>query len=280
MFPVRCAAVWLFATGVAAAQGGPAPAKASEPGPIQDNSFLVEEAYNQEPGVVQHIQQFTWMPSAGSWVYTFTQEWPVTGIKHQLSYTLAAARVTGGGAPATGFGDVFLNYRYQLVGDGEAAVAVAPRLSAILPSGSARRQLGAGGAGAQVALPVSVVLSDRFYVNGNAGATWIPRAQNSLGQRAGTVGYTLGGSAIWRGCNTLDLMLETVWARAQTPSGPGRVQSSDSWLISPGVRWAWNFPSGLQIVPGVGVPIGVGPSHDRSVLVYLSFEHPFGKAVH
>jgi hypothetical protein len=35
--------------------GPPAP----EPGPIQDNSFLAEEAYNQEPGVVQHIQTFT-----------------------------------------------------------------------------------------------------------------------------------------------------------------------------------------------------------------------------
>lgn len=27
--------------------------------PIQDNSFLIEEAYNQEFGVVQHINTFT-----------------------------------------------------------------------------------------------------------------------------------------------------------------------------------------------------------------------------
>ena len=26
--------------------------------PIQDNSFLIEEAYNQERGVVQHLQLF------------------------------------------------------------------------------------------------------------------------------------------------------------------------------------------------------------------------------
>jgi hypothetical protein len=269
---------WLLAAGLASAQSAEAPAPAREPGPIQDNSFLVEEAYNQEPGVVQHIQQFTWVPSSGTWAYTFTQEWPVGGIKNQLSYTLAAARVTGGAAATTGFGDVLLNYRYQLVGDGEAPVAVAPRLSVLLPTGSARRQLGAGGAGVQVALPVSVVLSNRFYLNGNAGATWVPRAQNALGQRAGTIGYNFGASLIWRGSNTLDLMLETVWACAETPSGPGRVQSGSSWLISPGARWAFNFPSGLQIVPGIGVPIGVGPSHDRSVLVYLSFEHPFVKA--
>jgi hypothetical protein len=57
---------WLLAAGLASAQSAEAPAR--EPGSIQDNSFLVEEAYNQEPGVVQHIQQFTWVPSSGSWL--------------------------------------------------------------------------------------------------------------------------------------------------------------------------------------------------------------------
>ena len=38
----------------------PAAARAAEePAPIQDNSFLIEEAYNQEAGVVQHIQTFS-----------------------------------------------------------------------------------------------------------------------------------------------------------------------------------------------------------------------------
>lgn len=45
---------------------------------IQDNSFLIEEAYNQERGVVQHIQTFQIMKD-DSWIYTFTQEWPVPG---------------------------------------------------------------------------------------------------------------------------------------------------------------------------------------------------------
>ena len=33
-------------------------------GPIQDNSFLVEEAYNQEDGVVQHISFFERLATA------------------------------------------------------------------------------------------------------------------------------------------------------------------------------------------------------------------------
>ena len=54
---------------------------------IQDNSFLVEEAYNQDPSVVQHITGVM-RDSKHHWTGTFTQEWPMGGIKNQLSYTL------------------------------------------------------------------------------------------------------------------------------------------------------------------------------------------------
>ena len=37
------------------------PSMAEEVRKIQDNSFLLEEAYNQEDGVVQHIQTFQLM---------------------------------------------------------------------------------------------------------------------------------------------------------------------------------------------------------------------------
>ena len=51
-----------------------------------------------------------------------------------------------------------------------------------------------------------------------------------------------------------------------------------SAYVSPGVRWSYDFDSGLQIVPGIAFPIGVGPSrHEKSVFLYLSFEHPFKK---
>jgi hypothetical protein len=42
---------------------GPLPVPAS---PIQDNSFLIEEAYNQEDGVIQHISFVTAILSAAS----------------------------------------------------------------------------------------------------------------------------------------------------------------------------------------------------------------------
>ena len=48
--------------------------------------------------------------------------------------------------------------------------------------------------------------------------------------------------------------------------------------LNPGIRWAYNFKNGLQIVPGIAMPIGVGPSSgERALFLYLSFEHPFRK---
>ena len=58
------------------------------PGPIQDNSFLIEEAYNQEDSVIQHISYFQKLTNTGAWVYTQTDEWPLRSYKHQLSVTL------------------------------------------------------------------------------------------------------------------------------------------------------------------------------------------------
>src|SRR5215216_2456194 len=82
--------------------------------PIRDNSFLLEEAYNQEPGVVQHISALH-VPRDGSWEYTFTEEWPLGGETHQISVTLGAKS----SGTETGVSDWLLNYRLglQLPGD-------------------------------------------------------------------------------------------------------------------------------------------------------------------
>ena len=111
-------------------------ASPSDPPGIQDNSFLVEEAYNQNFGVVQHISSFTRFWDSKDWIYTFTQEWPVPGdARHQLSYTLSALHAGAFPGSGAGISDVFLNYRYQLVGSGDTRVAFSPRLSLIFPTG-------------------------------------------------------------------------------------------------------------------------------------------------
>jgi hypothetical protein len=249
-----------------------------QPG-IQDNSFLVEEAYNQNYGVVQHISSFTRFWNSKDWAYIFTQEWPVPGdARHQLSYSLPFWHAGAFPDSGAGIGDVFLHYRYQLVGDGNAKVAFAPRLSLILPTGSVADGRGAGGLGVQTSLPVSLVLSKNLVSHWNAGATVVPHAQDASGDRASAIGYNLGQSFIWLTNPRFNVMLETVFTNSQFVVAPDKTEWSSSLFLSPGIRWAYNFKNGLQIVPGIGVPIGVGPSGgEKGVFLYLSFEHPFRK---
>lgn len=195
-----------------------------------DNSFLLEESYNQDPGVVQHIGVFV------DDELTFTQEWPLAGLRHQISYDIPLTR--------DGFGDVSVNYRYQLVGDADADLAIAPRLSVILPTSQ-----DGGDTGLSVGVPISRVLAPRLISHTNVDLTVQGDTELSLGQ---SLVYALNGR--------VHLLAEATY-------------SDDELIVSPGVRWAYDRPSGLQIVPGVAVLFG----DERSLLVYLSFEHPFGR---
>jgi len=246
--------------------------------PIQDNSFLVEEAYNQEAGVVQHISTFTRYQESKDWIYTFTQEWPVFSQKHQFSFTLPWQRLGTSLDGKQAFGDVALNYRYQLVGDGDAPVAISPRFSVLLPTGDEKTGYGRGSTGYQVNLPVSFTLGNAFVGHFNAGATRTPNAKNPLGESATTQDVFVGQSFIWLAHPRFNVMLEYVHARNQAVIGPNQTQAQSATYLSPGIRWAYNLPSGLQIVPGIAVPIGVGVSRgEKAVFLYVSFEHPFSK---
>src|SRR3954466_6736869 len=85
---------------------------------IQDNSFFIEEAYNQEPGVVQHIMNIVYAvdrragPDEREWAFIFTQEWPAFSQTHQLSYTIPYLFIDDGDS-RDGLGDIILNYRFQ-----------------------------------------------------------------------------------------------------------------------------------------------------------------------
>jgi hypothetical protein len=228
---------------------------------ISDNSFLVEEAYNQDPGVVQHISTFE-RGHEGEWGYSFTQEWPAPNLKHQLSYTL----LLDNNGHETGIGDAAIHYRYQWIGNSDSRVAVSPRISLLLPTGDDDRGFGEGALGVQVMLPVSTVLTPRFVAHWNAGATFVPSHDSHE--------WTAANSVVWLARPRFNALVETVWTRSEVDGA-----SDSEVVISPGIRWSYNFDSGLQIVPGLAIPTPVGPHHgDPSVFLYLSFEHPFRRA--
>ncbi len=274
---IRFAGALLFAL---SSLGIERPALAAEsattPVPIRDNSFLLEEAYNQDAGVVQHINSFFGSLENRDWLYTFTQEWPIKGQKNQLSYTLTLTD-PGRSGGETGPGDMFLNYRYQVAGGGPERVAFAPRVSLLIPTGDEKEHRGFGHYGVFVNLPLSVEFTPHLVGHSNLGAGWVPSAKNAGGDEADLKATFVGQSLVWLARSNFNVMLEAVWAREEEVAANLETDESSSFFVNPGLRWAINLPSGLQIVPGVSMPIGFGSSHgEEAFLLYLSFEHPFG----
>ncbi len=249
MTALRVALAWsLLAVGARVEAQTTSPADASRKWEITDNSFLVEEAFNQEAGVVQNI--FTWTRAHnGTWNGSFTQEWPAPGMTHQLSYSVPFSS-TG---EAAGIGDVLLNYRYQLRTETGGGPAIAPRFSVILPTGRRAEGLGSGTAG----LDLNLAASQQFgnvYAHANAGYTWLPDVQNTA---------HVAGSGIWRVAPMLNLMLE------------GVVAFGESTTLSPGFRRGWNFGQ-RQLVIGVAAPITRADGRSTAALLtYISYELPF-----
>jgi hypothetical protein len=257
-----------------------------QPGNVEgicDNSFLIEEAYNQEPGVVQHIftalyQRNNRSASDENTVdLSFTQEWPVFSQAHQFSYTMPYSFVDTDGIRSDGVGDLLLNYRYQAYFDESTLTAFAPRLSLILPTGDADRGFGDDTVGYQVNLPFSTAIGDKWFAHLNAGSTFLPHAA-SANQRD-LWHFNLGASAIHAITHDVHLMLEWIANWEHTPySSSGRLHHEFTSLVMPGARRAFNFANGSQLVAGLGIPVGLTDSTPEiGVFLYLSFEHRFLK---
>jgi hypothetical protein len=260
---------------VLAAMPVAAGAEEAESGRIRDNLFLLEEAYNQEPGVIQHISVFQYVPRATQWAYSFTEEWPVPTDLNQLSVTLNLAG--GPGEGSTGLADALLNYRLQALGlGGNGWIAMAPRLSLVLPTGSAKNGMGRGGIGIQLNLPVSVELGRYFVLHLNAGATLTPSAQSPGGRTETALDTNAGMAVVWQPLKWLNALVEVshAWTEELADAGSDRVSTL---VVNPGLRFAIDHrASGLQVVPGFSAPMQVLPKGELEVgvLTYLSFEHP------
>lgn len=233
---------------------------------ILDNSFLVEEAFNQEPGIFQNIFGMHIVDS-GEWEAAFTQEWPLRTQRHQLSFTFSSLAVNG----AAGLGDLMINYRWQASTEEGSRPAFSPRLSLILPTGNASEGHGSGGAGWQINLPFSKQFGDA-YLHWNAGFTHTPATEVDNGERNVFVPHA-ALSGIWQVRPMLNLMLESILQWDQV----FEVEASREVIFTlvPGMRTGWNAADS-QIVLGIGIPTTFSDdTPDVGVFGYLSYELPF-----
>lgn len=244
---------------------------------IEDNSYFIEEAYNQEDRVVQHISNGRYsLLSSHDFAYSFTQEWPVFSQKHQFSYTIGFSSLNSGNV--FGLNDVILNYRYQLTGH-DAFITLAPRVSLIIPTGNAKKDLGTGVFGYQFNLPASKRISNKFVFHANAGFTLLPNVESTDAYDEVTqnnfTAINLGASSIWLVNYRTNLMLEVLYNILHEAGPVSGMVTQGQLIISPGIRHAFDLKS-LQIVPGIAVPLLIqNDNTEVGLFFYLSFEHPF-----
>jgi hypothetical protein len=288
---------------------GEAESKAAKfrPAHIRDNAFLVEEASNQEPGVVQHI--FNWVHSwdrtpgghTRDLVFAYTMELPLGSQTHQFSFVTQLLSsfekpLDGPADHQGGVGDTFLNYRYQLLAD-DAFLWCAPRFSLIVPTGDDRFGLGTGQLGYQFNLPVSKYGED-FDFHFNAGLTFTPNVSAALpalprppvpgepaepsaprfSPRHDLHGYNLGGSIFWKPKTNLHFFCEFLALWSDEINDSGFRESNSQVFANPGVRYAICQLEDVEWVVGVSVPVGLTrDTPDIGVFFYMSVEHTFRK---
>jgi hypothetical protein len=236
---------------------------------IRDNSFLIEEAYNQEKGVVQHIFTSQFNNRFNKTEGAFSQEWPVGSEKHQFSYTLPF-----GYENQFILHDLEINYRYQLVSGSK--LFIAPGLSLILPTGNTRLPGEDGTAGYQISLPLSFEINPTFALHANLGTSsgWQAATSTMHSVKSETTSY--GASLIYYLASNVNLMLETLHSFSVNEKRAEVPEVIRSTIVNPGVRFAFNFSSGMQIVPGFSTPYDI-LSKENFYFLYLSVEHPFKK---
>jgi hypothetical protein len=256
------AALFVLATGPSAQETDPRPAAG-----LQDNSFLIEEAYNQEAGVVQHVGSFR--RQNRDWTFAFNQEWPIRSQTHQFSYSVPYLWLHNGGGQ--GFGDVQLSYRYQALAETATQPAFAPRFTLILPTGDDGKGTGFDSYGYQINLPVSKIISDRVTVHGNAGLT---SYFDVFGRQP--TSFNLGGSIVYAVTRETNVLVEALGEWTETATLGGLLEREFTFTLLPGVRHAFNLEQGSQLVLGAGMPIQfTGGDTDVGALVFVSYEHKF-----
>lgn len=257
-----CALAWLGSSLPAWCQQAQTPLAKG----VQDNSFLIEEAYNQEAGVVQHIGSVR-RQGKDSFA-SFTQELPLGSQAHQFSWSLPYAWIHDDILGDIGIvGALQLNYRYQALTESAHLPAFAPRVSLILPTDDPKSELGAGGL--QLNLPFSKIVTDRVTLHANAGVTAFFDVQDRQ-----PTSYNLGGSIVYALTRETNVLFETVAEWIESVGAGRNIEREFVLVLVPGLRHAFNLPGDAQLVVGIGAPIRFTEgTPDYGALLYLSLEH-------
>lgn len=214
------------------------------PEKLKDNSFLIEEAYNQEPGVIQHIFN-SQIKRDGDAEFSFTDEWPLYGQTSQISATINWNDYLG---------DILINYRYQLILNDK--VALVPRLSIILPTRDEKYSSDPPIWGGESNLCLSLDLLSWLDLHLNAGARY-DFTNNKVEE-------TFGGSYVLVLTKNIEFLNEYLLKIND--------KSEYSSITGGGLRIGIDVKEDLQIVLGLGLYRDFKEWYNF-LIIYLSIEH-------
>jgi hypothetical protein len=275
-FGICLAILSVFAGGIVAAAG---------PRPIDgfdDNSFLVEEAYNQERGEVQHTFNAVYSNDfkRRGWSFNFEQEWWLFTEDHQVAFSIPFFHLWEESRRHNGVGDIQIGYRYQLTNEEPEIPAFAPGFSLILPTGDRDKGTGNGVVGYEWTIAASKKLGRRLAMHANLGLSYLPKIrirlndERRLSPKRSLVSYDVGASVVFALSSDVHVLLEWLGEFEAEINDKGKKERDFKALLSPGIRAAVINKDDVQTVLGVGIPIGVnGPADNYGVFLYLSVEH-------
>jgi hypothetical protein len=260
-------------------------ARAAEARPIDefsDHGFLLEEAYNQDRGEVQHTLNAVYSSDfwRQGWSFNFEQEWWLFTQDHQVAFSIPFSHLREEGEKQRGVGDIQIEYRYQLTEEGPNIPAVAPGFSLILPTGNRDKGTGNGVVGYEWRVAASKKVASRLALHANLGLTYLPKVRvplddnQRLSPKRSLVSYEVGASAVFALSSNIHMLLEWVGEFEEEINDKGKKEREFKAVLSPGIRAAVVNKDRLQSVVGVGIPIGVsGPAENYGVFLYFSVEH-------
>jgi hypothetical protein len=217
-------------------------ALAGEPSVLEQNVFLSESGWNRAGGVLQYNSFFGREATA----VEITHEWGDADQRHQWGWTLPLFSDGGVGA-----GDLLLNYRYQLAGGGDRPFALAPRVSAVLPTRTER--FGEPVRGLELAVPLSIAFGERLELHTLGSLRWIEGAGREFAAAQGVTVQTSARSAF---------VLDAVFTAC-----PG----SRQLIVRPALQWSVEA-GGVRLNPAVALPLG---ADSPEVMFLLGIEHDF-----
>jgi hypothetical protein len=249
---------------------------------FEDNSFLLEEAFNQPMSVIQNIFNYNLDNIRyKNAQFSFTQEIPLTDLTHQLSYTFVynfAENPNGG--MNSGFGDMNISYRPMLLGEKDWAMVI-PRFTLIIPTGKSSDGLGNGAPGFQFNMAVTKRPTRKLVTHLNAGFTYLYKSdrysfsnnENKLAYEHDLLFENVGASIIWYPVRKANLMVEYISNFISGISEENTITRDHQQIINPAFRFCIDNGK-MQIVPGIGLPIQImnGKYDHTGLFFYLSFE--------